>query len=247
MKAHTRIVATAGAGGATVLAELRGEAPLLPRVTGARGGPVATVHLVGGAAGPLGGDELFLDLEVGPGACLVLRTVAATVALPGRDSEPSTTTVRASVAAGGRLAFLPEPMVAAAGCHHRQLSTVEVAEGGHLVWREELVGGRHGERPGRVRQEIRLRYAGAPVLAQDLVLTPDQWASPAVLGGDRTVGSIVVIGPGAPPGPTMVVGNAVRMPLGGPVVLCSAVAADIPALRHGLDTLMPRGWLTDPA
>ncbi len=131
-----------------------------------------------------------------------------------------------------------------AGCHRRQLSTVEVEEGGHLVWREELVGGRHGEQPGRVRQETRLRYAGATVLAHDLALGAEAWASPVVLGGDRTVGSIVVVEPGAPPSSTMVVENAARMPLGGPVVLYSAVAVDIPILRRRLDTLAPRGWPT---
>ena len=49
----------------------------MPRQTGP-----GLVHLVGGAAGPLGGDDLRLDIEVGPDAVLCVLTVAASVALP---------------------------------------------------------------------------------------------------------------------------------------------------------------------
>lgn len=242
MKAHARIVAVANRAGATVLAELRGEAPLLPRVTGVRGGAIAEVHLVGGAAGPLGGDELFLDIDVGPGAALVLRTVAATVALPGPHGEQSLTTTRVSIAAGGRLAFLPEPVVAATGCDHRMLSIVELHEGARLLWREEVVAGRHGEAPGQLRQDTRIRYAGSTVLAQELIVGPE-WSSPAIADASRTAGNLVVVAPGEPPAAAAVVEGAARMPLPGPVVLCSAVAPDTPTLRRRLAAIDPGSWL----
>jgi len=236
MRAHARIEARAGAGGATVLAELRGEPPLLPRVTGARGGPVAEVHLVGGAAGPLGGDELHLDVDVGPGACLVLRTVAASVALPGTGA-PSTLTVRVRVA--GSLVYRPEPTVAAAGCHHRMITVIDVCDGGRLWWRDEAVAGRHGEAPGRLHQSIRLRHAGAPLLAQDLELTPDGWSSPAIVGAARTVGNIVIVDPDRPQWSPTGTAESARMPLRGDAVLCSAVAPDITTLRRRLADLAP--------
>jgi urease accessory protein len=84
MRAEARIVAEADGRGGTRLAVLRGESPLLPRRTGPRTGDEVTVHLVGGAAGPLRGDDLRLDVEVGPGARLEVRSVAAQLALPGR-------------------------------------------------------------------------------------------------------------------------------------------------------------------
>ena len=84
MRATARIVAVADGRGGTRLAVLQGEVPLLPRRTGSAGPGPVTVHLVGGAAGPLGGDDLHLAVRVGPGARLRLRSVAATVALPGR-------------------------------------------------------------------------------------------------------------------------------------------------------------------
>ena len=73
MRAEARIVAESDRRGGTRLAVLRGESPLLLRRTGPRTGGAVTVHLVGGAAGPLRGDDLRLDIEVGPGARLARR------------------------------------------------------------------------------------------------------------------------------------------------------------------------------
>jgi len=83
MRATARITAVAD-GGRTRLVTLRSEPPILVRRTGPRhaDGEVE-VHLVGGAAGPLGGDRLRVEVTVGPGARLCVRTVAASLALPG--------------------------------------------------------------------------------------------------------------------------------------------------------------------
>ncbi|HYN92797.1 MAG TPA: urease accessory protein UreD, partial [Pilimelia sp.] len=190
MRATARIVAEADGAGGTRLAVLRGESPLLPRRTGPH-----EVHLVGGAAGPLGGDRLRVDVEVGPGARLCVRTVAASLALPGARGGESRFEVTARVGAGGRLRWLPEPLIAAAGCQHAALSTVDVAAGGWLCWREELVCGRHGERPGDARLATTVRYAGRTLYRQDLAVGPAApgWAGPAVLGGARATGSLLIV------------------------------------------------------
>jgi urease accessory protein len=244
MDAFARIVACADRSGVTVLTVLRGEPPLLPRRTGPAGCPIAEVHLVSGAAGPLGGDRLRLEVEVGSGAALVLRTVAATVALPGPSGETSSTVVSVRVAAGGRFAWLPEPLVAAANCDHRSESIVEVAEDAQLLWRDEVVAGRHGEAPGRLRQATRVRWAGTTVLNQELELGPvSEWAGPAVLGGARVTGNLVVVSPLCdPPVGAAAVDGAARMPLAGPVVLCTGVADSVPALRCTLADLAPAAW-----
>ncbi|WP_433056961.1 urease accessory protein UreD [Dactylosporangium sp. CS-033363] len=184
MRAAARIVAELE-GARTVLRVLKGEAPLLPRRTGAH-----SVHLVGGAAGPLGGDELSLELEVGPGAELWVRTVAASIALPGRDGAESVLAVHATVGEGGFLAFLPEPIVAAARCRHHNVSTVDLAEGARLLWREEAVLGRYGEAPGDLRLSTAIRRAGRPWYRSDV--TPA--AGPAVLGGARVLATLVTTG-----------------------------------------------------
>ena len=68
MRASATLVAELGADGTTRLPVLRSQAPLILRQT-----PEA-VYLVGGAAGPLGGDVLELRIDVREGATLRLRT-----------------------------------------------------------------------------------------------------------------------------------------------------------------------------
>jgi urease accessory protein len=244
MRASARIVAAADGRGGTRLAVLRGESPLLLRRTGARhDGPGATVHLVGGAAGPLRGDDLRLDIEVGPGAWLDVRSVAASLALPGRaGAPPSRLEVRAAVAGGGFLRWWPEPLIAGAGCHHAAGTRVEVDAGGHLIWRDDLVCGRHGEPAGDVRAATTIRYAGTALYRHELGIGPGAagWAGAAVLGGGRAVGSVVLAGPDlAVVGESAraLAGDAAIMPLAGPGVLATAVGADIRQVRAALDPL----------
>jgi urease accessory protein len=240
MRAEARIVAVADGRGDTRLTVLRGESPLLPRRTGSRtrhGG--ATVHLVGGAAGPIRGDDLRLSVTVEPGARLTVRSVAAQLALPGRPgAAPSRLEIRASVAAGATLHWLPEPLIAAAGCHHLALTHVDVAAGGALLWRDELVCGRHREPSGDVRCGITVRYAGRTLYRHDLAVGPAApgWSGAAVLGGGRAVGALVLAGPRLPD-PALLGGAAALMRLAGPGMLASAVGADIRQVRAALDPL----------
>jgi urease accessory protein len=81
--ATASIEAVAGPGGVTRLPVLASQVPLVLRRT-----PEA-VYLVGGAAGPIGGDSLALHITVGAGAFLRVRTAAAAIALPGPDGLES--------------------------------------------------------------------------------------------------------------------------------------------------------------
>lgn len=251
MRAEARIVAEADGRGGTRLAVLRGESPLLLRRTGPRTTGDVTVHLVGGAAGPLRGDDLRLDIEVGPGARLAVRSVAAQLALPGRPGAPaSRLEIRASVAAGATLRWLPEPLIAAAGCDHLAVTHVEVAAGGTLLWRDDLVCGRHDEPSGDVRTDLTIRYAGSTLYRHQLTVGPrgPGWSGAAVLGGGRAIGSLVLAGPDLP-GAALLGGEAALMPLAGPGMLASAVGLDIRQVRAALDPLCaePRRLLPIPA
>lgn len=204
MRARARItVVSDSARGITRLAALRGDPPQLPRRTGtsdAAGSDAAgevRLHLVGGAAGPLGGDDLRLDIEVGPDARLCVRSVAASLALPGPGGGQSRLTITARVGSGGRLRWLPEPLIGAAGCDHLTTTTIELAEGAALLWREELICGRYAERVGDVRIETTLRYGGRTLFRNDLAVGPRApgWSGAAVLGGARAVGSVLVVDP----------------------------------------------------
>jgi urease accessory protein len=232
MHAAARLVAAAGVAGTTALRLVRSEPPLILRRTG-RAGSVAQVHLVGGAAGPLAGDQLHLDIEVESGARLALGAVAASVALPGAGAGWSQFRVSARVASGGFLSWLPEPLVAARGCRHRMSAEVVVAEGGRLTWREELVWGRHAEEGGDVVAALSVAYGSAPLLVQEIALGPSApgWDGPAVLGGARAVGSLLVAGAGHDDLPAASSATCAVLPLAGPGTLISAVAPDGLALR----------------
>jgi urease accessory protein len=237
--ASARVVAESDRRGGTRLTVLHGESPLLLRRTGPRTGNGLTVHLVGGAAGPLRGDVLRLDIVVGPDADLTIRSVAAQLALPGRAAQPaSVLTVRAAVGAGATLRWLPEPLIAAAGCDHRMVTVVDVADGGALLWRDDLVCGRHGEPSGDVRTSTTIRYAGSTLYRHDLAVGPHApgWAGAAVLGGARAVGTLVAAAYPLPEA-TAPTAMAAVLPLAGPGMLATAVGADIRPVRAALDPL----------
>jgi urease accessory protein len=213
---------------------MRSEAPLLLRATR------DAVYLVGGAAGPLAGDHLSLDVEVGPGARLTIRSSAASVALPGRGPGPSRVLVRARVGRGGELRWLPEPVVAAAGCDHRLEATVDIASGGRVRWREEVLLGRHGEDPGSVTTCLAVDVGGEPLLRHELALGPaaPYAAGAAVVGAARGVGSVLVVDPAwvsRPPAGVVLDGRSAMLALAGPGLQVVALADDARALRRALD------------
>jgi urease accessory protein len=236
--ARAEIVAEAGPGGTTRLPLLRSQVPLVLRRT-----PEA-VYLVSAAAGPIGGDCLELRIEVRAGAALCLRTVAASVALPGLDGGESALTVTATVEAGGRLEYQPEPVVVADGARHATDVRVSIAEGGSLLLRDELILGRHGERGGAYRASIRADYGGRPLLRQSLAVsgTDSLTGGPAILSGHRAVATLLVVDPAllvdpaldanleSPAGPWVS-----AMPLAtGPATLVTALAHDAVTLRKSL-------------
>lgn len=192
MKAHARVVAECD-GRRTRCTTLRSSPPLSLRET------PEGLHLVGSAAGPLGGDDVHLQMAVGEGATLTVRSVAAQVALPGPHPGPSLARMTATVAAGGRLRWLPQPLVLAASCDHRVEVTLTLEAGASVVWREEVVLGRSGEATGSLLQRLRVDRAGSPLLRNDLALGPAWPASrgPAGCGSARVFGTLLVVGAGA--------------------------------------------------
>ncbi|WP_239335764.1 urease accessory protein UreD [Frankia sp. CiP3] len=191
ISAHAAVRVDPTDDGGIRVSELRSQVPLVLRRTGTtdRHGshndpqhmrlPTVTIHLVNAAAGPLAGDRLRLDIAVGTGVCLRLRTVAATVALPGfggrgdhgdgncrgdnhgddhwDDTDRSSLfDVHADVGPGATLVYLPEPTVAARGCRHRMRASIRLASTACLLWREEIVLGRFGEPAGSISTALRV-------------------------------------------------------------------------------------------
>jgi urease accessory protein len=155
------------------------------------------VYVVGGAAGPIGGDELGLRISIGAGAFLRVRTAAASIALPGPDGLESVLRVTVDLAARARLEYLPEPVVVSAGARHATIIRVTLAEGASLLLRDEVLLGRHGEAGGACRTELWVNYAGRALLRQSLEVSGTDTADlgPAVLAGHRAVGTLLHVDP----------------------------------------------------
>lgn len=241
----------------TRLARLRSEWPLMLRRTlppapgplavwAGRDTDPACVHQAAGAAGPLGGDRLRLEVSVGAGSALVLGEVAPTLLLPGPRGEVSRLEIRIDVGERGTLAWLPELVIAASGCRHVTDVRVDLAPGARLILREEVLFGRHGERPGSYRQRLRVRSAGVPLHDQELSAGPDApgWAGPAVTAGLPAVGTLLVVDPAVrapdPPYDQARDAKGVLMRLAGHGLLFSSLAQDTATLRRSADEMLAR-------
>ncbi len=235
MIARARVAVEAGGPEGDRLTCLRSDGPLVLRPT------PDGVYQVGAAAGPIGGDDLSLEIEVGPGAELTLRTAAAAVALPGL--EPSRLRIDVTVGEGGSLRWLPEPTVAATGAVHESRTRIELAAGSSLLWRDEIVLGRHGEVGGSVSARLSVDLDGRPLLRHRLDAGPEhpEWGSAAVGRGSRCAGSLLAVNPAwtgehGPPGPLVLeAGTAAVLPLAGPASHVLVLAPDALALRRWLD------------
>ncbi|MEU6083691.1 urease accessory protein UreD [Streptomyces sp. NPDC047108] len=247
VRAAARITAVPDGRGGTALPVLESEAPLALRRVRAHA-PEAAVCVIGAMSAPLGGDRLRVDATAEPGAVLRVTAAAATVALPGRDPAPAAYDVGLSVGEDAVLRWLPEPLISARGSDLRMTTQIDLAPTARLVLREEQVLGRTGEDPGRLHTRITVRRGGQTLLDQETAYGPGVpgWDGPAVLGGRRAVGQLLVVAPefeDGPPGPQVLgegegAGEAVLAPLAGPAVLVTAVAPDALGLRRLLDAAM---------
>ncbi|ACU75296.1 urease accessory protein [Catenulispora acidiphila DSM 44928] len=245
MKATARLVAEARSDGTTRLATLAGQAPLLLRQTMGDGTTdAAQVHLVAGAAGPIGGDELHLGVHLGPGARVRIRSVAASLALPATQPCESTLDIRIRIESGAALDWSAQPLIAARGARHRTTVSIEMTDDAHLIWQEQTLLGRHGEEPGSVVTRLRVRRGGRPLLDHTLAVGPAHPGSlgPAVVGADRAGSTTVIVDPAwtrVPPAKRLTIeprdddhGALAVFPLGGPAAVISALAPDALSLQR---------------
>ncbi|MFI6957395.1 urease accessory protein UreD [Nocardia sp. NPDC050408] len=177
MRTEVRIVAAVGA-----LPEIHASGGLAARRTGPD-----TVHLIGTAATPLGGDELDIEIVVGAGARLVVRSVAATIALPSMRTPLSLAHWHFDVA--GELDFDPEPTIVAGGAHHHAVTEVRLTPDAQLRLRERVQIGRTGEDGGGWRGELIADIGALPLLRHRLELgagsaTDDDLAAPRALDSE---------------------------------------------------------------
>lgn len=232
--AHVRI---AGDGARALPVDIRSEPPFAIRRSGGR------VLLVSSAAAPVGGDDLALEIDVGPGAHADLGTVAATMVWP--SSTPSlsvmTTTIRGGAAA--HVAWRPHPMVSVAGSEHLASTSVHLASGATATIVEEVALGRHAEPSGRLELRLRVERDGRPLAHHVERFGPGTpgHGTVASVGAARHVVQAVLVGVDAG-GPRSHVDPdraAAWLPLAPDAVMVLAATTDRPTALDLLRSLAP--------
>ena len=190
----------AAEGGATRLARRAHRGPfVVQRPFFPEGRDVCHVYLLHPPGGLVGGDELRLDLRVGPAAHTLVTTPAAgkayrTLGPVARQSHALT------VEAGGTLEWLPQETIVYDGASVEIETRVDLAPGARFFGAETLCFGLPARREpftrGSCRQMFDLRRSGAPILIERGRFeggAPVQ-AAPWGLGG-ATVLTLIVAAP----------------------------------------------------
>ncbi len=184
-----------------------GAGKLAPRVisqdaTGAKVALVATTALL------LGGDQVRVELDVGPGAWLEIIETTGTVAYDAHQ-VPSGWQTLAAVGDGALLLWPGEPFVVAGGANTTRSSTFDVGDRASLCVRETVVLGRTGENGGAVRVRTQLRDRNGWLLVEELDLTDRATRElPGVLGPATVIDTVTLLGAPRPLLPEVEVGCA---------------------------------------
>lgn len=194
------------------------------------------LFLVASGAGPVGGDALAIDITVETSARATIRSAGASLVLPGPTGAPSSMCVHARIV--GDLRWLPEPTVLVQGCDHTTVARLDLTASASVLWREEVVLGRHGEVSGSLLQRLHVDIAGRPLLRNELPVGP-RWPGadgPVGLDGAHAVGSLLGVGVPRPVAGANVEGSRVAVAdLSSTAWLLTVVAEDARVLRRVLD------------
>jgi urease accessory protein len=174
--------------------ELAFRPPLAAKILAGRHGPELVV--VGSAASLLEGDTLAVEIVVGAGSHLTVRSSAAQLAHPCPGGGRTRLTIDAEVGDEAALVWVPQPVVVCAGADHVTVARVRLAESAVAVWSDEVVLGRSGERPdgSRLATQLRVERAGRPLLVDGLDTAARGAHGPAVLAGCRVVATVHLLG-----------------------------------------------------
>ncbi len=188
------------------------------------------VQVVNPTAGILSGDRLESSITVAERAALLVTTPSASRVFKMKDGAAECRQ-HFTVAAGGWLEVLPEPLVPHRGCRYRQTTHIEVATGGTMFFADLLMPGRvgHGEawEWERLLLEIDVRLSGELILRERFEQTGADLRALAELAGS---------------GPAACFGNAVLI-AEGPAEWIQAVAAlHRDGTWLGVSALRKGGW-----
>ena len=192
MISRSRAVVAAGG----VLELLDCAPPLTLRRVYSDNAETCALCLVGTAAGPLAGDDLELSLHLLPGARASLVAAGASIAQGRGGQPPARLAMRAQLDAGARLHADPGPLIVCEGSRVDVHVELALAEDASVQWRELVVLGRFGDRPGAATLRWDVTVAGRPLLRQHLDLTDAALLTwPGMLGDARVLATALLAGP----------------------------------------------------
>jgi len=219
-----------GAGGVTRVDGVLCSAPVWVRWDG------ATLWLVGSGASPVGEDHVRVEVDLGPGVTVAVRSVAATMVYAARGAGTRwDTTLR--VADGATLDWRPEPVILTERARHDARTTIHASGGADVLLDDVLVLGRDGERAGLLRSTLDVRVDDVPVLLTSVDTSLPGWAGPAGVAHASVVAHRVRVG-GPDVEPATHRDVVVLDPAPG-CRLAVAPAADVAAARRAIDAVLP--------
>ncbi|MCQ1957107.1 urease accessory protein UreD [Arthrobacter sp. zg-Y826] len=141
----------------------------------------------------LGGDDVRIEVAVGPGVTLEVVEPAGMVAYDA-EGKRSRWTLEAVLDEGAVLIWEGAPFVAAAGSNVLRETRVKLGIGARVLIRETLVLGRSGEEAGPLRSITRLTGPDADYLYEDLDLRGPRRRAVGVLGSAKVLSSATAAG-----------------------------------------------------
>jgi urease accessory protein len=199
--------------GRTVVRSIRGGHHFAARETGP-----GVVHLVGTAAGPLGGDDVTIDVRLGPGARLAVRSAGATIIQPGRLVPDSRLRLLLTVGDEAWLDVGCEPTVICHRAEHEASAELTLVGSGQVNLLEQVLLGRANEPGGHWIGRTRVTRDGQPELRHTL--------RSSLLAGDGTRVISTLLRTGVPAVAATSAG-AVAMPLAAGGLLVTATGTDL--------------------
>lgn len=103
----------------------------------------ALVHIHNLSGGVLGGDQLSISADIGPGASVQLTSTSATRIYRSSATAPTSTQINTFyVRDGALLEYLPDPLIPFAGSRYQQSTHIALSANAGLFWWETLAPGR---------------------------------------------------------------------------------------------------------
>ena len=161
---------------------------------------LASVILASPSGGILQGDQLTIDIWVGPGARLRVGTQSATRLYRAPASE-ARQVIRLEVEAGGYLEYLPDPFIPYAGSRFSSHTTAIAAEDAAILVSEVVAPGRAARDEilafDRFESTVAIVRPDGMLLATDAVILDQRLPMRVVgaLGRHLSIGTLFVIRP----------------------------------------------------